>query len=184
MVRVKTYEAIVKGENIPDPGVPESFKVLIKELQSLALDVKVLSADQEEIIVRDSTDDEADYNETMLAEQEARKAAIHKYQEEDEVAIVGDTDGQFTDDDDDFSLDSLFDSDEEDALAGLFGASEEEGLDLEDDQDDLMDDEEDDLDASGLDSLLEALGSDEEDDDLGLDFDDEDDDLDIDEIDE
>jgi len=182
--RVKTYEAIVKGENIPDPGVPESFKVLIKELQSLALDVKVLSADQEEIIVRDSTDDEADYNETMLAEQEARKAAIHKYQEEDEVAIVGDTDGQFTDDDDDFSLDSLFDNDEEDALAGLFGANEEEGLDLEDDQDDLMDEEDDDLDASGLDSLLEALGSDEEDDDLGLDFDDEDDDLDIDEIDE
>ena len=182
--RVKTYEAIVKGENIPDPGVPESFKVLIKELQSLALDVKVLSADQEEIIVRDSTDDEADYNETMLAEQEARKAAIHKYQEEDEVAIVGDTEGQFTDDDDDFSLDSLFDNDEEDALAGLFGASEEEGLDLEDDQDDLMDDEDDGLDASGLDSLLEALGSDEEDDDLGLDFDDEDDDLDIDEIDE
>ena len=47
--RVKTYEAIVKGENIPDPGVPESFKVLIKELQSLALDIKVLSTDKQEI---------------------------------------------------------------------------------------------------------------------------------------
>ena len=44
--RVKTYEAIVKGENIPDPGVPESFKVLIKELQSLALDIKVLGRGQ------------------------------------------------------------------------------------------------------------------------------------------
>ncbi len=56
--RVKTYEAIVKGENIPDPGVPESFKVLIKELQSLALDVKVLGTDQREITFRDTTDDE------------------------------------------------------------------------------------------------------------------------------
>ena len=47
--RVKTYEAIVKGTNIPAPGVPESFKVLIKELQSLALDIKVLDANKEEI---------------------------------------------------------------------------------------------------------------------------------------
>ena len=47
--RVKTYEAIVKGENIPKPGVPESFKVLIKELQSLALDIKVLAENKEEI---------------------------------------------------------------------------------------------------------------------------------------
>jgi DNA-directed RNA polymerase subunit beta len=50
--RVKTYESIVKGENIPEPGVPESFKVLIKELQSLALDVKVLSEENEEIALR------------------------------------------------------------------------------------------------------------------------------------
>ena len=47
--RVKTYEAIVKGQNIPKPGVPESFKVLIKELQSLGLDVKVLDKDEQEI---------------------------------------------------------------------------------------------------------------------------------------
>ena len=47
--RVKTYEAIVKGENIPEPGVPESFKVLIKELQALCLDVKVLNEDNEEV---------------------------------------------------------------------------------------------------------------------------------------
>ena len=56
--RVKTYEAIVKGENIPTPGVPESFKVLIKELQSLALDIKVLDENGEEIILRESVDDE------------------------------------------------------------------------------------------------------------------------------
>ncbi|MBZ2175226.1 DNA-directed RNA polymerase subunit beta [Schnuerera sp. xch1] len=57
--RVKTYEAIVKGENIPEPGVPESFKVLIKELQSLALDVKVLSED-DEIEIKESVDDGTD----------------------------------------------------------------------------------------------------------------------------
>ncbi|KXZ38973.1 DNA-directed RNA polymerase subunit beta [Alkalithermobacter thermoalcaliphilus JW-YL-7 = DSM 7308] len=56
--RVKTYEAIVKGENIPEPGIPESFKVLIKELQSLCLDVKVLTEEDEEIEVRESDDDD------------------------------------------------------------------------------------------------------------------------------
>jgi DNA-directed RNA polymerase subunit beta len=55
--RVKTYEAIVKGENVPEPGVPESFKVLIKELQSLSLDVKVLNENDEEIDIRDEEDD-------------------------------------------------------------------------------------------------------------------------------
>jgi len=51
--RLKTYEAIVKGENIPEPGVPEGFKVLIKELQSLALDVRVLSDNNQEIQIQD-----------------------------------------------------------------------------------------------------------------------------------
>ena len=55
--RVKTYEAIVKGENVPEPGVPESFKVLIKELQSIGLDIKVLSEDAQEILIRDTEDD-------------------------------------------------------------------------------------------------------------------------------
>ncbi|MGH7755334.1 MAG: hypothetical protein ACREM8_03495, partial [Vulcanimicrobiaceae bacterium] len=58
--RVKTYEAIVKGENVLEPGVPESFKVLIKELQSLALDVKVLSENREEIEIRIQDDDTAE----------------------------------------------------------------------------------------------------------------------------
>ena len=56
--RVKTYEAIVKGENVPEPGVPESFKVLIKELQSLALDIKVLDGDGNEVILRETLDDD------------------------------------------------------------------------------------------------------------------------------
>lgn len=55
--RVKTYEAIVKGENVPEPGVPESFKVLIKELQSIGLDIKVLNEDEEEIPIGDNEDD-------------------------------------------------------------------------------------------------------------------------------
>ncbi|MFO7953028.1 MAG: DNA-directed RNA polymerase subunit beta [Bacillota bacterium] len=58
--RVKTYESIVKGENIPEPGVPESFKVLVKELQSLCLDVKVLSEDSGEVEIKEG-EDEGDY---------------------------------------------------------------------------------------------------------------------------
>ena len=56
--RVKTYESIVKGENIPEPGVPESFKVLIKELQALCLNVKVLNNDNEEVKLKESVDEE------------------------------------------------------------------------------------------------------------------------------
>jgi DNA-directed RNA polymerase subunit beta len=56
--RVKTYESIVKGENVPEPGVPESFKVLIKELQSLGMDVKILSEDEQEIEMRELDEDE------------------------------------------------------------------------------------------------------------------------------
>lgn len=56
--RVKTYEAIVKGENIPEPGIPESFKVLVKELQSLCLDVKLLSEDNKEIELKESVDED------------------------------------------------------------------------------------------------------------------------------
>ena len=55
--RVKVYEAIVKGENIPEPGVPESFKVLIKEMQSLCLNVEVLNSEGGTIEMRDSEDD-------------------------------------------------------------------------------------------------------------------------------
>ncbi|UOF91885.1 DNA-directed RNA polymerase subunit beta [Fodinisporobacter ferrooxydans] len=62
--RVKTYESIVKGENVPEPGVPESFKVLIKELQSLGLDVKILSEDEQEIVMRESDEDD-DSNEKL-----------------------------------------------------------------------------------------------------------------------
>ena len=57
--RVKAYEAIVKGQNIPEPGVPESFKVLIKELQSIGLDIRVLTKDSKEVVIRDDDDDDS-----------------------------------------------------------------------------------------------------------------------------
>ena len=73
--RVKTYESIVKGENIPEPGVPESFKVLIKELQSLALDIKVLTEEKEEVPIKGMIEDEFDdaslgLEETKMPERE------------------------------------------------------------------------------------------------------------------
>ena len=66
MGRVKTYEAIVKGHNVPKPGVPESFKVLVKELQSLGLDIRVLDKNMEEIEL--VTDDDDDSYEKILRE--------------------------------------------------------------------------------------------------------------------
>jgi len=66
--RVKTYESIVKGDNVPEPGVPESFKVLIKELQSLGMDVKMLSSDEEEIDLRALEEDENDQEDSLNLE--------------------------------------------------------------------------------------------------------------------
>ena len=75
--RVKTYEAIVKGENVPEPGVPESFKVLMKELQSLGLDVKILSSDDKEIEMRDLEDeDEVHQSDALSLESDAKNAVV------------------------------------------------------------------------------------------------------------
>ena len=73
--RVKTYEAIVKGANIPKPGVPESFKVLVKELQALCLDIRVLDENGNEIELRDEDDEDeivyaSDANETVVGSAE------------------------------------------------------------------------------------------------------------------
>ena len=56
--RAKAYEKIVKGENIPEPGVPESFKVLLKELQAIGLDVQILNEDGEEVVIKELDDDD------------------------------------------------------------------------------------------------------------------------------
>ncbi|GAA0177945.1 DNA-directed RNA polymerase subunit beta [Clostridium sediminicola] len=73
--RVKTYESIVKGENIPEPGIPESFKVLIKELQSLCLDVKVLSEERDEIHIKESVDDLGDLDINIEGEEDTKLSA-------------------------------------------------------------------------------------------------------------
>ena len=80
--RVKTYESIVKGHNIPQPGVPESFKVLVKELQSLCLDVRILDKDGEEIELKD--DDEDDYIPGMRDDYRADDSEIEEAGLDDE----------------------------------------------------------------------------------------------------
>ncbi len=81
--RVKTYEAIVKGENVPEPGVPESFKVLVKELQSLGLDVRLYSEDNQELEIKENIEEGIEYD----PEQEKKLLA------EEEVISDGDLDG-------------------------------------------------------------------------------------------
>ncbi len=84
--RVKTYEAIVKGEPIPKPGVPESFRVLVKELQSLGLDMKVLDINKEEIELRDMDDDDDDIVNVDALSKYAKEQEEKKAQEEAEKA--------------------------------------------------------------------------------------------------
>ena len=88
--RVKTYEAIVKGHNVPKPGVPESFKVLVKELQSLCLDVKVLDEQGEEIELKDEDEDEGGYNGNYNDEElSLYDGPVDNDVEEDEAADAG-----------------------------------------------------------------------------------------------
>ncbi len=111
--RVKTYEAIVKGQNIPKPGVPESFKVLIKELQSLGLDVKVLNQNNEEIDLKQNFDDDDDmgFNPSDESFDEPNVADdLEGYSVEDS----DDDESLFDDVDDYIEDDTSDDSDEED----------------------------------------------------------------------
>ena len=125
--RVKTYEAIVKGTNIPAPGLPESFKVLIKELKSLALDIKVLDRDKNEIIIRELDDDDLDMDTTPAArpdeggEETEEPAAAHEGEtpdagEEDDVEVDFSMDDELDDFDMDLGDDDLaaIDLDDED----------------------------------------------------------------------
>lgn len=74
--RVKTYESIVKGENVPEPGVPESFKVLIKELQSLGMDVKILSGDEQEIEMKELDDEDETSSDKLSLNLEGAEVGI------------------------------------------------------------------------------------------------------------
>ena len=104
--RVKTYEAIVKGTNIPAPGVPESFKVLIKELKSLALDIKVLDRDKNEIIIRELDDDDLDMDTTPAArlDEGAGESEQPAAAQEEETPDAGEEDVEV-----DFSMDDELD---------------------------------------------------------------------------
>lgn len=133
--RVKTYESIVKGGNNNEPGVPESFKVLIKELQALALDVKVLNEDKQEIgireLIEDDRDDDGDF--------EKKKHYVGGEMDIEDEFDIGDN--VFADDiEDDDELDeggeiSLFDDDELDLGEDPFGDSIIDDEDLFDDED-------------------------------------------------
>ncbi len=98
--RVKTYEAIVKGENIPEPGIPESFKVLIKEMQSLALDVKVLSEDNQEIEIMESVDMDAPSRIERVIDNEPDDYEEDDYAE-DEIVDLDEADDDYEEDDED-----------------------------------------------------------------------------------
>ena len=102
--RVKTYEAIVKGENVPEPGVPEGFKVLIKELQSLGLDIKLYSEDNKELELKENIEDGIDFNfdsgkEDAVDENDLNDGYIEEDGEElGEDMLLDDIDGMLDED--------------------------------------------------------------------------------------
>ncbi len=104
--RVKTYESIVKGNNISEPGIPEAFKVLLKELQSLALDVKVLTESGEELIIRELDDDDETIPTARAREEQEAEDKIP----EQELDILGD---MHEEGDIDLEPISIFDNDED-----------------------------------------------------------------------
>ena len=102
--RVKTYEAIVKGENIPEPGIPESFKVLVKELQSLGLDVRLYSDDDEELELKEHVEDGIE-----LTEEQGRQMMEQELIEEQNMQTVSEDelDSDLEEDDEDVDIDNL-----------------------------------------------------------------------------
>ena len=110
--RVKTYEAIVKGQNIPKPGVPESFKVLIKELQSLGLDVKVLDKNNDEIDLKQSFDDDDDMGFTpsdeIFSEQNVADD-LEGYSMDENSESVFEEESEFENEEDDFDFSDVSD---------------------------------------------------------------------------
>jgi len=117
--RVKTYEAIVKGENIPEPGVPESFKVLIKELQSLGLDVKVLSEEKEEIAIKETVDDDIEELGVNIEGREKDEVVEEPIEEKDKEKGFEDEELDNFDLDDIVDIPGLEDLDDLDALKDM-----------------------------------------------------------------
>ena len=108
--RVKTYEAIVKGENVPEPGVPESFKVLVKELQSLGLDVRLYSEDDQELELKENIDEGIDFNLEELNKVLPEEEAVVN-DEELENFSTEELDDEEPLDEDDLLDDEMFDND-------------------------------------------------------------------------
>jgi DNA-directed RNA polymerase subunit beta len=146
--RVKTYESIVRGENISEPGIPEAFKVLLKELQSLALDVKVLTESGDELIIREVEDDD-DFDSFRNRRESLKDAELEEIDfnvdDDDEEEGEFDVKSIFedeSDDEDDFNLgesdDEEDDFDEEDETFGFGKLFEDD----DEDDDSLFDDEE------------------------------------------
>ncbi len=125
--RVKTYEAIIKGENIPEPGIPESFKVLLKELQSLALDVRVLDQNNEEVKLLESADYEVTDFKKVLDDGNYRR---NSKDEESELKHAGNTIQTF-----DESGEAQYVEDIDESADYM----EDDGLDEEDFEEDLSD---------------------------------------------
>ena len=136
--RVKTYEAIVKGNNIPKPGIPESFKVLIKELQALSLDVRVMSGDNKEIKLKDTSEfDEPASVDRMLKEADRRTEAMHEREREheEELRLKQNEDDEFVetaDFDEEPDLDIL------NTLSAALGVDEDVPAILDDDEEPEM----------------------------------------------
>ena len=125
--RVKTYESIVKGENISEPGIPEAFKVLLKELQSLALDVKVLTETGDELIIREFDDEEE------ARDEDERKRELAKEEELEDIDFSEADDDEDEGEDGDVSLfeDEEEDDDEDFNFGSLFEEVEDDGSDDE-----------------------------------------------------
>ncbi len=138
--RVKTYESIVKGVNVSEPGVPESFKVLIKELQALGLDIKILNDEQKEISIKDITEDEADTYEVPTKKMKHFENGKLVMEEEIDLDSFDDVDLDDEDDDEsdlpEFDTDSLFGDDDDLEIDDKFADRELDDDDL-DDFDDL-----------------------------------------------
>jgi len=132
--RVKAYEAIIKGENIPEPGIPESFKVLLEELRSLALDVKILTQERKEVHMRELLDDDADAQEFILEGIDKHRAPeptgpivdIFGGDELELDDLDEDASSLLGDDEDDFDLTELGLFDEDEDEDDLFGDDEDE----------------------------------------------------------
>ena len=133
--RVKTYEAIVKGENIPEPGVPESFKVLLKELQSLALDIRVLREDQTEVEIKESIDDVDDLNVNIDGYERDDDDSKNSYMRQPNTDMTEEEnliDFLFDDDDDESA-----ETDDDDLLADYMDDDLIDDVELDDDLDDM-----------------------------------------------